>query len=934
MTPGGDEAGMTAERWQQIERLYHAALELPVTERALYIGERCAGDDALRAEVESLLGNGEPKRFLERRAIEVVAEKYASAIVPDFTGQKLGPYVVISRLGKGGMGEVYKARDTRLKRDVAIKISAVHFTERVEREARAVAAINHPHICTLYDVGPNYLVMELVEGLTLGELIARGAIGLEETLSISRQIAEALSAAHTKGIVHRDLKPSNVKITPDGVVKVLDFGLSKAADDPAAKSDLPVGTISATQPGVVMGTAAYMSPEQARSEKVDKRADIWSFGVVVHEMVTGQQPFTRDTISATLAAVQTFEPDWNRAPAVLRSLLRACLEKDPKRRLHDIADVSFLLERVPQDAGAEKRVPRAAFAGACGIIVALALWAVWIVTRPPRSAPQPLMRLEANLGEGVSLGSVFGSDIAISPDGTRLAYLSNLRLFMKRLDESSSTELAGTEEAQVPFFSPDSQWIAFTNEGLKKVSVQGVGPILISKFSGFGGSWSDDGSIIVPLNGGALGRIPPSGGDPVQVTELAPGELRHRWPQVLPGGKAVLFTSYINARVDEASIQVVTLGDRRSKTLHRGGTYGRYLPSGHLVFVHDRALFAMPFDISKLEVRGTPVRILDDIAYNTDAGSAHFDFSQTGTFVYRSRAVGNGLRTVQWLDSAGRTQQLLDKPGDYLHPRLSPDGSRLALQSANDIWIFDLQRETLTRIATGYMALWSPDGRYIIFEDGAHMYYTTANGAGTPRSLMQSGNHQWPGSFTADGKRFAYEEQNPETSRDIWTVSMESDGAGLHARNPEPFLRSSFNERHPSISPDGQWLAYVSNESGRFQVYVQTFPNSGEKWQISNDGGMYPMWSRNSRELFFRAMDNQIMVASYTVQGHSFVPRKPRMWSAHMLANAGSWANYDLAPDGKRAVVLMPAGRTAQDHIVFLLNFFDELRRRVPPRGL
>ena len=357
---------MTPERWQQIERLYHAALERPVTERAAYLGEQCAGDDTLCREVESLLRNVEPDGFLERRAMEVAAEVYASPTVPDLTGRKLGRYDVISRLGRGGMGEVYRARDTRLKRDVAIKISAVHFSERFEREARAVAAINHPHICTLYDVGPNYLVMELVEGQTLGERIARGPIALDEALSISRQIAEALNAAHTKGIIHRDLKPSNVKITSDGVVKVLDFGLSKLTDDPPAASDghriCPPRTVSATQPGVVLGTAAYMSPEQARGEKVDKRADIWSFGVVVYEMVTGQQLFARDTISATVAAVQTFEPDWNRVPPVLHRPLRACLEKDPKRRLHDIADVRFLLEQTPQVCEPDKRVPRAGFA--------------------------------------------------------------------------------------------------------------------------------------------------------------------------------------------------------------------------------------------------------------------------------------------------------------------------------------------------------------------------------------------------------------------------------------------------------------------------------------------------------------------------------------------------------------------------------------------
>jgi serine/threonine-protein kinase len=937
---------MSPERWQQIERLYHAALNRPAGERPAYLREHCAGDDILYCEVESLLRNIESNGFLERRAIEVVAEEYASPTLPDVTGQMLGPYEVMSRLGRGGMGEVYKARDTRLKRAVAIKISATHFTDRFEREARAVAAINHPNICTLYDVGPNYLVMELVEGQTLGERIARGPIALDEVLSMSLQMADALNAAHTKGIIHRDLKPSNVKITADGVVKVLDFGLSKVAD--SSNPELPTESISATRPGMVLGTAPYMSPEQARGEKAEKRADIWSFGVVVYEMATGQQPFARDTISGTLAAVQTFAPDLNRVPPVLRSLVRACLEKDAKRRLHDIADVVFLLDRAPQAVGAQKRLSRAAFAGVCAITAAIILWFGWLVTRPSKSVLQPLIRLEVDLGRGVSLGSVTGSDVAISPDGTRLAYLSNLRLFTKQLNASSSSELVGTEEAQAPFFSPDSQWIAFGGpEGEKKVPVQGGGPILLSKAPSFyGASWSADGNFLLTLENDALGRIPPAGGNAIPVTELAPGEVAHGWPQVLPGGKGVLFTAYTkDARVDEARIQILVFGDRRPKTLHRGGTYGRYLPSGHLVFVHEGALFAMPFDIQKLEVRGTPVRILDDVAYNTQLGSAQFDFSQTGIFVYRSRSAGNGLRTVQWLDNAGRTERLLDTPGDYLHPQLSPDGGRLALQSGGDVWVLHSQPGTLTRTTFegGVHPVWTPDSKYILFPKlpTGGMFYMAATGSGVPRPLMpmMPGRYfQWPCSFTADGRLLAYEVHSPETSRDIWTVSLYNNGSRLQAHHPEVFLRSSFDERHPAISPDGRWLAYVSNESGRFQVYVQAFPAKSGKWQISNHGGMYPVWSRSSRELFFRTMDNQIMVASYSVDRNTLIPEKPRIWSANVLANTGSWGNYDLSRDGQRVAALMPSGglegQRTQNHIVFLLNFFDELRRRVPPKGL
>jgi serine/threonine-protein kinase len=433
------------------------------------------------------------------------------------------------------------------------------------------------------------------------------------------------------------------------------------------------------------------------------------------------------------------------------------------------------------------------------------------------------------------------------------------------------------------------------------------------------------------------------------VTELAQGEITHRWPQILPGGKAVLFTaSPTNAAFDGANIEVMSLSDHRRKTLVRGGTYGRYLPSGHLVYVNRGTLFAVPFDADRLEVHGTPAPVLDQIGYNAQLGSAQLDFSQTGTLIYRSGGAGGGLLTVAWLDGAGKVQPLLAKPGAYVNPSLSPDGQRLALNvsegSSADIWVYDWQRDTMTRLTfTGnnFVPIWSQDGRYIVFQSaGAGTSVIRSDGSSKPMPLTESKNTQTPWSFTADGKRMAFMEQDSKTSYDLWTVPIETDGAGLRAGKPEVFLQTPADERYPAFSPDGRWLAYMSNESGTSQVYVRAFPDKGGKWQISNSGGSYPMWSRGAlgpgHEVFFESLDNRIKAAGYTVKGETFVADKPRPWSDRQIAGVVIGVkNIDLAPDGKRIAALMPAAETkraqeVQNHVVFLENFFDELRRRVP----
>jgi Tol biopolymer transport system component/tRNA A-37 threonylcarbamoyl transferase component Bud32 len=888
------------------------------------------------------------------------------------SGTRLGTYEITAHIGSGGMGEVYQAHDTKLGRDVAIKVLPEQFARdperlaRFQREAKMLAALNHPNIAAIYGLEQSgelhYLVMELVPGQTLAERIRtagkageNAAIPLDEALPIARQVADAVEYAHDKNVIHRDLKPPNIKVTSEGTVKVLDFGLAKALSDEVATEDMsnsPTLSMAATRAGVILGTAAYMSPEQAKGKQVDRRTDVWAFGAVLYEMLTGKQTFPGEDITEVLAAVVKSEPDWNllpaKTPAAVRALLRRCLEKNPKRRLAHIAEARIAIEDVLSGAAPAEAVSAApgrnrerlpwAVAAAVTIIAVVASGALWRSTQP---VEHPLVWLDVDLGPNVSLSSVAGADAIISPDGTRLVYVSQGQLFTRRLDQPSATELAGTQGAWAPFFSPDGQWVAFfSGASLKKISVEGGSAITLCDGPvGMGGSWGVDGNIIAALTtNGDLSRIPSAGGPPIPVTHLQSGEIGHRWPQILPGGKAVLFTASTTGEVDAANIEVMSLADHLNKTLVRGGTFGRYLPSGHLVYVNRGTLFAVPFDVDRLEVHGTPVPVLDQVAYNTLFGSAQLDFSQTGTLIYHSGGAGGGLSIVAWLDGAGKTQPLLAKPGTYGRPSLSPDGQRLALESNADIWVYDWQRDTMTRLTfTGNAngPVWSPDGRYIAFRVlGEGMDVIRSDGSGKPEPLTQSKNSQYPWSFAPDGKRLAFIDSSTGAFQ-LWTMPLESDSAGLQPGKPEIFLQTPADERAPSFSPDGRWMAYASNESGTFQVYVRAFPDKGGKWQISNSGGTYPMWSHNGHELFFETLDNRIMVASYIEKGDSFVADKPRAWSEKQLGGiVNTVKNIDLAPDGKRIVALMPVetaeAQKAQSQVTFLMNFFDGLRRKAP----
>jgi serine/threonine-protein kinase len=856
------------------------------------------------------------------------------------------------------MGEVYRATDTRLARAVALKVLApalagdADYMARFTREAQVLASLNHPNIAAIYGLeesdGLRALVMELVEGPTLAERIKAGPLPLEEALTVARQIAEALEAAHERNIVHRDHKPANVKITPEGVVKVLDFGLAKmeeVAAPPSASS--PTLTMRATQAGVIMGTAGYMSPEQAAARPVDKRADIWSFGVVLWEMLTGRELFSGETISHTLADVLRAEINVSKlsAPAAIRELLRRCLDRDVKTRLRDIGEARIAIQRYLANPTSGTEVPPQAASlphktwivvtsvlGATLAITAAAAWVLW-----PKPVEQPLVRLDMILASESRVADE-RSSLVLSPDGTKVVFGlpgpgGKLRLWVRRLDQATPVMLAGTEDGFGPFFSPDGRWLAFFAGGkLKKIGIEGGAAItLCDAPNGRGGSWSEDGSIaFTPYNlGGVIWRVPSAGGKPTSLTQLdsAKAEVTHRWPQFLPGGKVLLFTAHKQTqRFDGSSIELLSLPDGRRKTVHQGGTFARYLPSGHIVFINYGTLFAIPFDLRRLEPTGGLFPVLEEVMYSPATGGAQFDVSRNGTVVYLAGKNDTGGLTIQWLDASGSLKPLLAKPGLYNNPSFSPDGTRLALNASDDIWTYDWNRDTLTRLTFGpgssVHPVWFPDGRHLAYRGDDGMYWIRADGSGKPQQLGPIS--EFPRSFSPDAKWLAWGNS---------ISPVEGDAEQWRLGKSEPVQSTQSGLSFSAFSPDGHWLAYTSTESGRMEVYVRAFPGTGGKWQISNAGGTLPVWSRVGHELFFRTFDeSRIMVAAYETKGGSFLPGKPRLWSETVFGRIGGAPNFDLAPDGKRFAVLMygekPSDQKPRNELTVLLNFFTEIRRR------
>ena len=893
-------------------------------------------------------------------------------------GSSLSQYKVTSKLGEGGMGEVWRAEDTKLGRDVALKMLPDAFAEnperlaRFEREARVLASLSHPNIAGIHGLeevdGKRFLVMELVEGQTLAERIQQGPMPIEEVVRVAKQIAEAVEAAHEKGVVHRDLKPANVNITPDGNIKVLDFGLAKAlTGDPmsgdSVDQDLslsPTMTKAMTGMGILLGTAGYMSPEQARGKPVDRRADIWAFGCILYEMLTGQRLFTGETATDVIGAVVHKEPDLeelsSKVPARIRRLLERCLQKDPTRRLQSIGDARIALQEWlenPEDEAVEvasarpRWLPWAAAAGAG--LIGLALGSFFLGSN--EQAPPLVQRFAVELGEEPLFGGR-GAAAVPSPDGRYLAYATTINgggsMYLRPLDRLESLQVATGQSREWPhnaFFSPDSQWLGFfTVAELKKMPVTGGSPITLAETDmPRGGSWSGDGRIVFAAeSNGGLSIVPAAGGDVEALTTVAEGDgfVSHRYPQWLPGDRAVLFTA-VDASGTRLEIVDVESGER--SVLHEGGFYGRYVPTGHVLFVDGDAVFAMPFDADRLERTGSPMPVLEGVASFPPGGQAQYHVSDTGLLIYRPGSDELDPFSISWADRSGRLESLWDDEGIYGSPRLSPDGRRLAVSVQRgddwDVWVYDIEREVATRLTfgSGYDAdpVWSPDGRYVAFasdrEDGKMATYRTrSDGTGEAERLIEPGKLEFPAplSWSPDGTRLMLVSPGPDGSDDLWFLPADKEG------EPEPYLASPFDEGDGYFSPDGRWIVYRSNETGGSEIYVRSTQGPG-KWQISDGGGWQPVWSGDGRTLFFRSREG-LNAVEVEAAGDEFRAGRPEFLFGDIFGGPAGvqvpgylFFDYDVSADGKRFVVF--PRRTEQDsgsatvHVVS--GWFEELKR-------
>jgi len=868
--------------------------------------------------------------------------------MPLSAGDKLGPYEVLSAIGAGGMGEVYRATDTRLHREVAVKISAERFSERFEREAKAIASLNHPNICTLHDVGPNYLVMELVEGPTLAERINQGPIPLDEALKIARQIGDALEAAHEKGIVHRDLKPGNVKIKPDGTVKVLDFGLAKMGGAPASPSEnSPTLTMGETKAGVILGTAAYMAPEQARGKQVDKRADIWSFGVVLNEMVTGRRLFRGEDLTEVLASVIKEEPRWDAVPPKLQRLLRACLEKDPKLRLRDIGDAWRLLEEPPppSTAASDPSRPRVGTGGwiAAGVF-ALAAAAVSVVHFREQAPVAEPVRFEVP----PPAKNNFDVYLALSPNGRHLAFTATgvdglIRIWVRDLETLEARPLNGTEGAGSLMWSPDSRAIAFgVGQQLKKVDIAGGPPLTLcaSPNTVGSGAWSKSGMIVFGGRGaGPLRQVSEAGGAPSPVTELEGGGY-HSFPSFLADGRH--FVYYRSAGgVEKAGIYLGSLDskphDQSSKRMLATSFGAVYGPSpnggsGRVLFLRDGTLMAQPFDEKRLEFAGEAVPVAEHVGSTNQYGN--FSAAENGSLVYRTGSAGNTQLT--WLDSQGKALNPVGEPGQYAMMALAPDATRAVFRrtGGGDLWLMEFAHGVSTRFTFTQQGLndypvWSPDGKYVVFASNRtgryELYRKTANGAGEDELLLQTDQDKFPTSWSRDGRFLLYNSIDQKTARDIWVLPMEGD------RKQIPFLRTEFDEGWGAFSSDAHWIAYVSGESGSFELFVRPFtaPGSGSpgaaagKWQVSKGGALTatPFWRADGKELYYRSPSGALMAVDVNASP-TFQSGAP-----HRLFDVLAAAPLGVTADGKRFLAAVPQQESGPQAITVVLNWQAGLKR-------
>ncbi len=905
-------------------------------------------------------------------------------------GSKINHYTITAKLGEGGMGQVFRAEDSNLKRDVAIKVLPPELAgneermARLEREAQLLAQLEHPNIAAIYGLeeadGTRLLVMQVAEGQTLHQRLDAGAVPLDEALNIALQIAQALESAHEKGVVHRDLKPANVMISENGLVKLLDFGLAKAfatehSGSTPEMSASPTMKAAETQEGMILGTAGYMSPEQARGRTVDRRADIWAFGCVLYEMLTASRTFSGETATDILGAIVHREPDWNllpdETPRRIRALLHRCLRKDANRRIQAIGDARVSIEEYLEDPeaaeailGADAAVPTwqrwAPWAAAAVLAVALG---ASLFSGPAAEPESPTLRLDMAIGVAEDLRDLsLGSSLVLSPDGSQIVIVTgsvqDARLRIRRLDSTEVNDLTGGGTYN-PFFSPDGAWVGFaTSTSLQKVPSTGGTPLeIIDVNRSRGADWGADGTIIyTPSPDAPLMAVSADGGEPTQITEFdeAAGEGTHRWPQILPDGRHVLFTAHTGSGTyDGATIKAVDLDSGEQTVIYRGGYYGRYAESGHLLFVNDGTLFAAPFDVGSLEIIGSAVPVAEQVADDPGSGGAQYDVSSNGVLVHRRGSSGPGTYPAVWLSRDNETSTLLPESRTYVEARVSPDGSRLNMTELNadnwDIWVYDLLRGTRTRLTFSDgiegPAVWSPDSTELIYssdaDGGDNLYRKAADGSGEAVRLTNEEGSLFISDWSRDGRWvLATRIGTPDEERgfaggaDIAYLDLEGDSPVA------PYLATQFAELEASFSPDGRWVAYQSNESGRNEVYVRPFPPSGGRWQVSDEGGSYPRWAKDGSELYYRTDDGILMVAVDT-SADSFSASRPRLIaSGNFIGGLGgvaiagnTFADYDVAPDGR--FVMFPSGAEEAPNIQLarvVVNWFPELQRLVTPR--
>jgi eukaryotic-like serine/threonine-protein kinase len=964
---------VSADRWGQVQELYHATRERQPSLRAEFLAQACPNDAELRREVESLLAHeGQADGLLESPVWKHVGPgDNTSAPTAMAAGSELGVFRIVELLGVGGMGEVYRATDTRLHRDVAIKVLPSEYARQPEwlsrfhREARALAALNHPCIAAIYGLeesgGICALAMELAEGATLAARMARGPVPLASSLAIAKQIAEALEYAHEKGIVHRDLKPANVKITREGAVKVLDFGLAKATQRSDAPDDLTAEpTVTATKAGTVLGTPAYMPPEQAKGDLVDRRADIWAFGVVLFEMLSGRRLYPQASMTETLAAVMRDEPRWKElpanTPAAVRRLLERCLEKDAKRRLRDIGEARIAIEDClagkVDAAGLERTPKRRLNRLAMAAVLAAALVAGVELSRlrfQERPLPAQTVRYRIPVPEGMKLAG--SESFSLSPDGKILAYTAAdadqiLRIWVQPLDSLEPRLLPGTEIRggdPPPIWSPDSKFLAFDAGGtLKKVDLTGSPPVTICSTTAvvLGGAWSRQGVIIFGNEKGGLMRVPEKGGNAVPLTKMDPtrGERTQGFPTVLPDGRHFLYSRFSSVP-ENSGVYVGSLdtqfGEQGLRLVVATPYTAQFVPlangNGRLLFLRDGTVWAQDLDTSRLDLVGEPARVAEHVG--AFLGLGWFSASPGGTLVYRNPA--EQLFQMAWFDRQGKRLASVGEPTYLGLPTVSPDGTRVAMPIFDgrkmNLWIYDVARGVRKRLTDDPgMAdnpLWSADGKRLIFSSsrGGHqdLYQMAASGEGSAELLYASDDDKGPTSWSPDGRFMVYETRGAATGRDVWIVPLEETGM----RNAVPLLQTPANESSGAFSPAGRWFAYDSDHSGAYEVYIQEFAPAapgylgGAKIQVSRGGGSNPHWRADGKELFYMSQDRTVMSVAVP-PGATFQPGVPQ----RLFRYSKTWRG-DPVGDAKRFLFAVPVEHPAPQPFTVVLNWQAELKK-------